>query len=176
MADLRAFEAVSEGVFGILRSARSRVALDEQPEFKAITAPEMQQRPVTMGVTLMVHEIVPMSVLGSTTPVPPDPSNPNNTAPPSFEMRFLLSVWSNAGSVEQRLAAWVAESMLLHPVLTSEELNRSNPDCFGADETVSVMPLSMPFVDLMSLWTAIGGGRFRLSMPFAASGIRIRSE
>jgi len=173
MADLRAFEAVSEGVFGILRHARSRVGLSEQPEFKTVTGPDMLIRPVTMGVTLLTHEIVAQPG-GHTAP----PSSSGTSVPQAilYEMRFLMSIWAPEGTVEQRLAAWVADSLARQPLLLPEDLNASTPDCFGAEERVTVTPLAIPFADLMALWSALGGGRFRLSLPYVATGIRIVSE
>jgi len=188
MADLRAIEAVAEGVFLRLRQARSHVGLDEQPEFKAVTAPDMAARPVTTGVTLLIHELVRSRTIGLAAP-PDGPirragdgtsdtdrnegTDASSNAPIDLEMRFLLSIWASSAQIEQRLASWVISTIARAPTLTADELNAAMPDCFSPNESISIVSLDMPLGDQMAVWNAIGPGRFRLSLPFMATGIRI---
>ena len=88
----------------------------------------------------------------------------------ALELRYLLAAWPSATSDEQAIITWAMLELSAHPILDRSVLLGGN--VWERDETVQIVPDSVPDDALFRIWDAIQH-KYRLSTTFTARVIRI---
>lgn len=170
MADFRAVSAVCEAVMGLLRSESTAAGLDNDLQFRVLTARQFREEPLNAGVSLFLYRVyingvhrLPAGHLRASG------SQAAHHLP--LDLHFLLSFWGREASLQHRVAGWAMRVMEDYPVLPSGLLNRVAPDVFRPEETVEISPTELSTEDLLRLWENLSQNEYHLSVPYQARAV-----
>lgn len=95
---------------------------------------------------------------------------PASSASIALELRYLLTAWPTATADEQAIITWAMLELYARPILDRSVLLGAN--VWERDETVQIVPDSLPDDGLFRIWDAIQH-KYRLSTTFSARVVRI---
>jgi hypothetical protein len=170
VATFRGLAAVGSAVLAQLDDAWERDPFTAEALATEMLRPDdLENRPVTFGVTLYVYRV---AVNGTQRTHPP--AVPGRRRPLPVEMDFVLSTWAASAEREIELLGWCMRVLDDEPLLTAATLNRSVPGVFAPSELVEVVPNPLPLDDFYRLWDALPWP-YQLSAAYTARVVRLES-
>lgn len=177
MATTWAIGAVCETLVGLLRDTVPDQPAPPSLEFQVATH-ETLDAGVGAGITLFLYRIH----VDGTERAPAGRETPDGRQQvPQLpvQLHLLLTMWGQEPSLQHYLAGHAMRVMADNPVLPAGLLNGrydAGVAPFREDETVEVSPAALSSDELFQLWESLGGGGYRLSVPYQARGLRIESQ
>ncbi|HEX7071900.1 MAG TPA: DUF4255 domain-containing protein [Rhodothermales bacterium] len=172
MADFRAIEGVSSALVQVLKEGLAGADLGDVPVL--LFGTDDFARPLAQGVSVFLYRVSfdPTVHMRSEGPLPDESSAPPLSA---LELRYLLTIWADDPHAQLQLAGYVIERLERTPVITHDVLSAAGEGVFEADETVHLLADDLSTKDLLRIWTSLGVGSYRLSLPYLARGVKLQS-
>ena len=174
MAGLAAVNQVGESLVGLLRARRDVLAA---AGMLGPVPPALDIAHVSLGRLATVAEptagltITCYRMALSDHPVPRVAARQAASgASVALELRYLLAAWPTATADEQAIITWAMLELSANPILDRSVLLGGN--VWERDETVQIVPDSLPDDALFRIWDAIQH-KYRLSTTFSARVVRV---
>ena len=171
MASFEAIFAVGTSIVAHLRNAYEQQRMDEGlPDciFDLISSSELARDDDRLSsVTLYLYRV---SVNEHLRNRPPVQHTGVYETPLSLDLHYLLTVWANESSQEQRLLGWAMRHLHSNPVLDVSSL--SSLGDWQPNDVLHLVPAELSNEDLMRIWDALTPS-YRLSFSYVARVVRI---
>ncbi len=143
--------ATGQAILGLLAQASQGTEF-EGARFELYQASNMRA-PMEDGVSLYLFRIIPSAVRRN---LPPrtGPLGQKYRPPFPVDLYYLLTAWARSAARQQRMLSWAVRKVFEQPSLPANLLNHFSPepDTFLANESVEVMPETIPLLDMGSVW------------------------
>lgn len=175
MADFRAIETVSEALGSLLLLGYDPEdfgghRVDVLPYAAADFAD-----PMARGVSLYLYRI---TINGANRTPAGRRSVHGERAYPRLpiDLHYLATVWAADAATQHRITGWMMRTFEDAPILPHGFLEALNPGVFDPDEAVELVAGDLPNEDLFRIWETVTELPYRLSIPYVARNVRIRSR
>lgn len=174
MATFRAGAAICDAVLNLLRSQYRPADFNGvELDFRAYTPHDFTNAMAT-GVSCFLYRLAhsPNQRLSAGRPT----GDGRQQKPPlALEFHLLLTIWAKDAVLQNVLVGWVARVLEDMPVLPAGLMNTGWPDVFRAEETITIVPEEVHFMDLLHMWEKMGAGGWRPSLPYTARVVMVDS-
>lgn len=127
---------------------------------------------MTTGISLFLYRVYINSAQRTPLAIPRK-GEPRRPLLP-LDLHFLLTVWAPQASLQHAILGWAMRTLEDHPVFPAALLNAAGQGVFNEEETVEIIAGQLTNEELMRLWDDLGT-EYRLSVPYVARVVRIRS-
>jgi len=140
---------------------------------KILSSLDLKKDPVGHSVGIYLHRIS-VDPFGRNRFIPAD--QPNKLPRPEIpvNLHILIIGWSSASMAESALLAWAIQQLSTLQ-LGASELGATDPDDWGREDVVQMMPEEMTTEDLLRIWDALPHS-YTLSAPYLIKTIRLAAE
>ena len=173
MASFQAIHATCEAVMTLLRQSYRPDLIEERLNLLfEVYSTENFTTHMNAGVSLFLYRVyinanqrAPFAVARE--------GEPKRPLLP-LDLHFLLTVWAPQASLQHTILGWAMRTLEDHSVMPASLLNAPHPGVFNDGETVEIVAGQLNNEELMRLWDDLGT-EYRLSVPYVARVIRVRS-
>ncbi len=186
MATFQAIETISDVLVRLLQASHDPAdfGTDEQSDddrqrlqFAVYQGEDFRvdESPTVMpGVSLFLYRVQPNETM-RTPPGRRRPSGQKERTQLPTDLRYLLTVWAETATMQQRIAGWVMRTLEDTPIIPRGVLHSAHPNVFAPDETVEIVLDELTNDELFRIWDVLDAP-YRLSIPYLVRNVRIESS